>query len=163
MSEPIAYFITWSCKGSRLHGDPRGSVDMQHNVYGEEFVPPEPSRHDRERANLKGGPLILTTAQRRLVLQTLREVAEHRGWELIAEAVRTTHIHVVVAAPEHTPERVMEDLKAWCTRRLRDAGLIARDAKPWTRHGSTRYVWKPDGLAEAVDYVREMQDVPRER
>jgi len=34
MDQPLAYFLTWQCYGCWLHGDPRGSVDSEHNRYG---------------------------------------------------------------------------------------------------------------------------------
>lgn len=34
MSEPVAFFLTWSAYGNWLHGDTKGSVDRNHNSYG---------------------------------------------------------------------------------------------------------------------------------
>ena len=92
---------------------------------------------------------------------TLRKVAARRGRTIIAQAVRATHVHVVIAAPGQRPEQAMSDLKAWATRWLREVGLITADTRPWARHGSTRYLWKEEHVAAAVAYVNEGQDVPR--
>ena len=35
----LAYFITFRCYGTWLHGDERGSVDRFHNIYGMPFIP----------------------------------------------------------------------------------------------------------------------------
>jgi hypothetical protein len=75
---------------------------------------------------------------------------------LHAVNVRTNHVHLVVSA-NLTPEQVLTSLKAWCTRRLREAGLVAEGFKPWSRHGSTRYLWRTDQIEAAVSYVLEGQ------
>jgi len=66
-------------------------------------------------------------------------------------------VHVVVAASEPA-EQVMVSLKAWATRRLREAGLGA--GKTWARHGSTRYVWDEMGLTNVCEYVIDLQGEP---
>jgi hypothetical protein len=32
------------------------------------------------------------------------------------------------------------------------------DVKPWSRHGSTRYLWKPHHVDRAIDYVIKGQE-----
>lgn len=55
-----------------------------------------------------------------------------------------------------------EAFEAYSTRALRSAGLINPESKPWSRHGSTRYLWTEDHIATAVDYVvnRQGGDLP---
>jgi len=48
---------------------------------------------------------------------------------------------------------MMDAFKAFATKELRIAGLIERDFKPWSRHGSTKYLWTEDHIAAAVNYV----------
>lgn len=69
--------------------------------------------------------------------------------------VGSVHIHVVICAGE-PPEKVMNSMKAICTRRLKEAGL-AGERKVWARHGSTRYLWKEKDARDACIYVQEMQ------
>jgi REP element-mobilizing transposase RayT len=99
---------------------------------------------------------------RTLVERTIIEVAEHRGWTLHAVNVRTNHVHVVVTALKE-PDRVMNDFKAYATRRLAEAGLVAKNAKVWSRHGSTRYLWTEKAVFDKCQYVRDEQgpDLPR--
>ena len=54
---------------------------------------------------------------RNIVERTIREVILYRGWSLHGLNVRTNHVHLVVTA-DRAPEIVMEQLKAWCSRRL---------------------------------------------
>ncbi len=48
---------------------------------------------------------------------------------------------------------MMDSFKAYATKALRTAGLIGPDTKPWSRHGSTRYLWTEEHIQKAVDYV----------
>ena len=64
----------------------------------------------------------------------------------------------VVPAPE-IPERVMNTLKSWSTRRMVEAGALPPGTTPWVRHGSTRYLWKHDQILSACRYVSEGQGV----
>ena len=41
---PLAYPITFTCYGTRLHGDASGSVDLDHNIPGISFLPANPRR-----------------------------------------------------------------------------------------------------------------------
>jgi REP element-mobilizing transposase RayT len=101
-------------------------------------------------------PYLLDAARRMVVLRTVREVAEHRNWKLWAAHVRTNHVHVVVTAAD-APEKVMADLKAWASRRLREAFGEPADRDRWTQHGSTRWVDTEASLAAAITYVVEEQ------
>jgi hypothetical protein len=74
---------------------------------------------------------------------------------LHAVNARTNHVHAVVTAAV-PPERVLEQLKAWCSRRL-NAATADPPAKWWTYHGSTKYVWDDKYLDEVIDYVLERQ------
>jgi hypothetical protein len=65
--------------------------------------------------------------------------------------------------PEHTPERVMNDLKAWATRRVVEAGLRPHGTRLWVRHGSTRHLWRPEAVEAACEYVIAGQGERRER
>lgn len=156
MGRPLAYFLTWTCYGTWLHGDERGSVDADHNQYGSSFVAQDMERWWEELRSLKGGPEVLAAPARAVVESTIRAHGEFRRWGLHAVNVRTNHVHTVVTA-EVEPKPVMEQFKSWCTRRLREAGLVGADQKVWTEGGSKRYVWTPEQLARVVEYVTQAQ------
>ena len=161
MSDPLAYFLTWACRGARLHGDDRGSIDRDHNRYDSPIIAPDPWREAGERTRMTSADtLLLNPQQRRVVREAISGVCEHRGWHIRALQVRANHVHIVVVAPHATPESVMQQCKSWATRRLREQKLIDPDHPLWTRHGSTRYIWKQPGLVEAIDYVLNQQDNP---
>lgn len=148
----LAYFITFRTYGTWLHGCERGSVDDEHNVVGQPRLGRDAAREAWERSLLRHEPLMLDAERRYVVEATVREVWAHRRWTLLEVHVRTTHVHVIVSAPQ-TPERVMNDLKAYGTRRMREAGVLGEDVYPWAEHGSTRYINDQESLGRAVEYV----------
>lgn len=105
---------------------------------------------------LKQEPFILELGARRLADQTIREVSEYRGWILPALNVRTNHVHAVCCGPV-APERMLGSFKAWVTRRLREATIVAPDRRIWTDGGSTRYLWEQKSFDAAVHYVLHEQ------
>ena len=42
----------------------------------------------------------------------------------------------------------MASLKAWATRKLREAGLDAGRTRFWARHGSPKYLWSDLAVAD---------------
>lgn len=104
----------------------------------------------------------LDEGRRTVVLRTIREVADHRGWRLWAVHVRSNHVHIVVTT-EVKPEKVMVDLKAWSARRLRETFEEESDRVRWAQHGSTKYLWSENAVAAAGVYVVEEQGEPRAR
>ncbi len=153
---PLAYLITFRCYGTWLHGDERGSVDRDHNVYGTPFLSQDAKREAEEQLRLKQAPVELDGARREAVAAALREVCTYRGWSLHALNVRTNHLHAVVSAA-CKPEKVLNDFKAYATRGMRTAGLWKHTTSPWAEKGSRRYLWKEKSVARAIDYVLNHQ------
>ena len=94
----------------------------------------------------------------RSISEAIQEVCRQRGWNLLAAHVRSNHVHTVVEA-EAEPERVMNDFKAYASRRLNRMSLDAPNRKRWARHGSTRWLWKPQHVSAALQYVVAEQGV----
>lgn len=156
MGTPLAYLLTWTCYGTWLHGDDRGSVDADHNAPETSFLPPNLERQLTRSAALQSPPVRLDDAKRRIVHATVVAHCNHRHWTLHALNVRTNHVHVVVSC-DVPPERAMAELKAWTTRRLREAGHFDPHDDVWTEGGSRRYVWNSEHLRRAIDDVTEYQ------
>jgi len=153
---PLAYFITWTCYGTWLHGRAPGSVDNEHNRFGDPVLPPDPARLAKTRQTLVESPYCLDQPRRKVVLRTIQEVTNHRRWLLLAAHVRTNHLHVITYA-ECDSHKVIEDYKAYCTRRLREAGFDSDRRRRWTEGGSKRCVWNPEQLQQAFRYVLDEQ------
>ena len=97
-------------------------------------------------------PYHLDQIRRAAVSESIQEVCAHRGWSLLAAHVRSNHVHTVVEA-EVPPERIMSDFKTYASRRLNRMGLEEPNRKRWARHGSTRWLWKPQHVSAAIQYV----------
>jgi REP element-mobilizing transposase RayT len=154
----IAYFITWSTYGTRLHGDPRGSVDEGHNRFGTPVLPAAPDREFKEMRRMRHPPMLLDALTRACVDEAVREHVAFRGWTLLALEVRSNHVHLVVRATI-PPEEVMGKCKARASRVLRERGLVQSELPIWAEHGSTKHVFDDQGLRSVVDYVTRLQDL----
>ncbi len=153
---PLAYFITVRTYGTWLHGHVKGSVDHKNNHFGAPRIDPNPTLHESADNLRRDPPFTDTPEAAALVDQTVTEVCAHRRWHLWAVQMRTNHLHAVVTA-KVSPERVFSDLKAWCTRRLREAKIIGPTQNVWATHGSNPYLWTPEELESAIDYVLNRQ------
>ena len=156
---PLAYLITFTCYGTRLHGSESGSVDRHQNLAGSDFIPPSPAWLSFEQREMDKSLYELDDRRRALILKSIRNVCVHRYWLLLAVHVRSQHVHVVVAAKE-SPERVMNTMKAYASRALNQTGSDETGRWRWTRHGSTRYLWKPVQVNAAIEYVVRGQGKP---
>lgn len=155
----LAYHITWTTYGTWLPGDARGWVQL-----GEWGVkPPDPERERDAREHMAESAVVLTKEQRALVEQTIRDHCRIRGWLLHAVNARSDHVHVVVTA-DRDPDEVMNQFKAWCSRKLSDAaGLVSAVAKKagrrhwFTEGGDKRKIEDEEYLQNAIRYVLEGQ------
>ena len=157
MSELPVYFLTWTTYGTWLHGDPRGSVDDAHNQYQTPVLPHQEGRRRARECTLRESPLVLDHENRRIVYDTIERVCHRRNWLVHALNVRSNHVHLVVYAQSHRPERVMAQLKSWSTRDLIASGRLGSRERFWTRMGSTRWINDEHSLSAAVDYVLNHQ------
>ena len=156
MPKPLAYFITFSRYGSRLHGDEKGSVDRKRNQYGSDLIAPNRRLQQYENQLQKIPSFILEPEYREIVFKTIMEVCTYRHWRLYALHVRTNHVHVVVSTSA-APEKALHNFQAYATRHLREKQPALKDARIWTRHGSTKYLWELKSLIEAIGYVAHQQ------
>ena len=116
-----------------------------------QFGAPLPDR-PKYRSRPTQNPYLLDKASGEIVIAAIRRASERFKWILLAAHVRTTHVHVVITA-DCEPEKVLTTLKAYSTRSL-------GAARPWARHGSTRYLWTAGDVNSAVDYVLHRQGEP---
>jgi REP element-mobilizing transposase RayT len=156
MPEPIAYFLTWTTYGTWLHGDERGSVDDRHNVPGTPFAPANPRRLAYRAAQLKHPPFTLDESARGVVHATIVVHCDIRGWGIRALNVRSNHVHIVVSCGGVDPERVVGQLKAWTTRRLREAGMLG-SGSAWVEGSSKQALYHDENVSRAIAYVMEGQ------
>lgn len=156
-NKPLAYFITFTTYGTWLHGDSRGSITVKD--HSTKVVHPCAKLHQSVQSQLKHPTVVLDAIQRKIVLETICRHCILKNWNLLAAHVRTNHVHLLVQSNE-TAEKVMQDIKAWCTRRLRQSGMNI--PKVWTRHGSTKYIFTHEKRLEKIHYVVFEQGEPME-
>jgi len=151
MNEMVGYFITWTTYGTWLPGDARGwrSREVGHQL-------PQPLLEDWCRKQMQGTAVLLQPADRETIELAFGEHAEFRGWELHAVHARTNHVHVVLAADEQ-PQKVRDQLKANCTRKLRMQAKPLVCDKTWTKGGDCEVLYSEQDLEAAIQYVREGQ------
>ncbi|MEM6470997.1 MAG: transposase [Planctomycetota bacterium] len=151
-TDPIAFFLTWPTYGTWLPGDQRGWVEYQHG-----WQLPDPPRVLIAQSRMKESACVLDRAARNVFCGQVHETCQYRKWTLYAVDCRSNHIHIVVGAHDTDPRKIRIDIKAWCTRRLKqqiDPGRL----NWWAERGSIRYVWNEVQLSRVVKYVNGAQD-----
>jgi len=159
---PLAYFITLRTYGTWLHGDEKGSVDTRHNHHQTPLAPANPSQRITNQNRLHHAPTLLAADSAQLIEATIAEVCRHRRWSLHAVHARTNHVHIV-ASGNKSPERMMNDFKAWATRRLREHNFVTGTQTVWADHGSTPYLWTNAQVLAAIEYVKNWQGGPLQK
>jgi REP element-mobilizing transposase RayT len=155
----LRYLITLACYGTHLHGDEAGSVDRRHNLSGSRVLEPDSRRATAERREMLQDPYVLNQAERAVVLAAIQRHCAHRGWNLLAAHVRSTHVHAVVEA-ETRAERIMNEFKSYASRELNQMGSDQAGRKRWARHGSTRWLWRDEDVRQALPYRIDEQGEP---
>jgi REP element-mobilizing transposase RayT len=145
----IAHHIYFTTYGTWLHGDERGSWDKHES----DKLPSDPLLKQRRMRQLKHRPVTLAPAMRDCVDAAIRAVCEFRQWQLRALNVRASHVHVAVGAGAD-PIKMLHDLKAYATRRLREQQLVPPAVRIWTAKGGIKGVYHPDGLRDLIKYIR---------
>lgn len=149
---PLAYLITFRTYGTWLAGDERGPIDRVHNIYRGERAESSVVREQQQMVKLKSEPFVMNSRARRAVREAIEEVCSHRGWPLHAQNVRTNHAHAVIAAVASS-DKVLGDLKAYATRKLRSEQCWSHAHSPWVDKGSKRKLWNENHIAAAIEYV----------
>ncbi|MGI8740971.1 MAG: transposase [Bryobacteraceae bacterium] len=140
-------------------GHASGSVDQRHNLPGSRLIEADPQRISEELKRMDQPPYEMDASRRDVVLAALRERCQRQQWRLLAAHVRTNHIHIVIAG-EVRPERIMNDVKSYASRCLNRMEWDEPARKRWARHGSTRWLWKPEQVSAAIHYVVHEQGEP---
>jgi REP element-mobilizing transposase RayT len=150
---PLAVFFTFRCYGTWLHGDERGSVDRNHNIYGTPRISPNKNWRKFNEQKINHAPVKLTAKSRGSVEKSIRETCTKRKIDLLAVNIRTNHIHSVIDIGSKNSKQILIALKANATRQLREDNLWKYEHSPWADKGSCRKLWNERSIAEATDYV----------
>ena len=140
-----------------MHGNHDGSVDRHHNFFGTRLLEKSEERVRYEQSKMQRSPQRLSRNSRAVALRVIKNTCLREKWRLLAAHVRSTHVHVVIAAVQH-PEQVVGRLKSCVSRALNVA--FGHQKKRWSRHGSTRWLWEPEHIEAAIHYVVGQQGQP---
>ena len=150
---PLGYFITWTVYGTFLQGDPRWWRQR-----GTGPQPPQPLLEQWHRNRLNHDLVLLTPEQREIVEAEVGRHCDHRSWKLWVANARSNHVHVVVTAPGYSGKSVRDQLKANCTRGLRERFVVFVDRPIWSVGGDWNCLDSEDDLEHAVAYAGEAQE-----
>lgn len=153
IDDPIAFFITWTVYGTYLQGDMRG---WRRRRQGHQLPQPRLAQWRGER--LKYPILLLSAEQQTVVEQQCQRHCEHRDWHLWAVNARTNHVHAVVSASGYSGNTVRDQLKANCTRELREHWSELRDRQVWSVGGDWKCINSEDELENVCVYVIDAQN-----
>ncbi len=151
--DPIAFFITWTVYGTALQGDARGWKKRRKGIQV-----PEPKLERWHRDRLRHEVLLLPRESRADIEREIDRLAEYRSWRVWARSARSNHIHVAVTATCCSGDKVRDQLKANCTRVLRERWPAFRNRPVWTKGGDWQCINSEDDLAGVVEYVTECQN-----
>jgi len=154
MPDPVGFLLTWTTYGTWLPGDERGWVWKGHG-----FQQPDAILRQTAAERMTEPACTLDDEQRALVEKTIQDHCRIRKWHLHVVNCRTNHVHVVVSAP-CDPKTIRDQLKAWCTRKLKELQRSRRERVRenwWTEGGSRRYLGDDESLEAAIRYVRDGQ------
>lgn len=151
--EPLAYFITFTVYGTFLQGDARWWRSRDKGAR-----PPQPLLEQWHRDRLKHEVILLDDEQRTAVEMEIKRLCEFRGWQLWKANSRTNHVHVVVAASGYDGAKVRDQIKANCTRVVRERWPLFADRPVWTVGGHYQCVNTVEDFDQVVLYAGEVQD-----
>ena len=155
----VTYLLTFATFGSHLPGERDEIVNRKKNRHTDPFVEVDPHLAESVHRSISQRPYVLDLQRANAVLGAMLETCEFRGWFIYAIHVRTNHAHAVLEG-KAAPEKILNDLKSYASRRLNQLNLDPPETKRWARHGSTRYLNGERALAAAIRYVVEEQGEP---
>jgi REP element-mobilizing transposase RayT len=157
MSDPLAYFLTWTTYGTWLPGDARGWVKRRGKSEG--IVEAPSAALESHARSLMNDPPVVLDAKMRDADAAMRQACRESGWNLHALEVRSNHVHIVVTACDASPGKVMGVLKVRGTQGLNALGG-ERD-RWWARNGSKRILDSSASVEAAIRYVNVMRQDER--
>jgi len=156
---PLAYHLTFGTYGTRLHGDPRGTVDRSHNRPGEPIIGADPAWWSREAASLRFPPVYLTLDQRRFAEATLPDICARGGWTHLICSAGPDHVHTLLSTAAEGAA-VRRWLKRWLGEALSRRWPLPQGQSWWAEGGSVKWVWTQDYLDNVYEYILRQRSTP---
>jgi len=145
MGKMVGYMVTWTTYGTWLQGDERGYVQDGKILQAD-------ARLETANKKLQRFEIVrLTSEQKRIVKDTMLKEAERIGQKILALAVCSNHIHLVVSSGNESIENTVSRYKNVATSALKKTGLTERI---WTRGFDKRFCFSGEQLEQKIEYVR---------
>ena len=144
MAKTLGYMITWTTYGTWFQGDKRGFVKD-----GKTYAVNQ-SLADSNKQNLSKNPVRLSGTHRAIAAEAIFEKADRLDQTILALAVCSNHIHLVVDYISLPIGKVVSHYKNAAQVALRKAGLAGR---VWTKGFDKRYCFDEQALKSRIDYV----------
>ena len=156
MSRPLGYHITWGTYGTRLHGDPRATVDRAQKSYGAPVLSLDTIRWEKEKARLRFSPIYLTLEQRQFIEAKTPGICARGHWTFHAIAGASDHVHLIVAS-ETDPQTIRQMFKRWLGQEMGGRWPLPDGATWWAESGSVRWLMEQPYFMAACDYVNRQR------
>lgn len=150
------WHITFGTYATRLHDDPRPTVDRRHNQVNTPFPPPDPDRQQKP----SDPPLRLTREQCEHTEKTIPQLCTQGGWTFITCAAQPDHVHILLSAPR---AKQPKDIRRWIKRWLGNTLTQTFGPPPkrwWAVGGSTKPVSDNEYLKNATKYINRQRALP---
>jgi len=151
---PIAYHITFGTYATRLHGDPRGSVDRSHNNPNDPIIGKVDhwQKYERNRSNFE--PVYFDSNQRAFIENQFPDVCNRGGWELHIVAAQRDHLHCLISTD--TEGKVVRKLiKRWLGQLISERwSKCSPHATWWAKGGSVKWVWDQVYFDRVYTYIQ---------
>jgi len=145
MARMIGYMLTWTTYGTWLQGDKRGYV-KDGEVLGEDR-----RLYEANQGRLKGRARRLDKRDKIVVRDAILSEAKRLGQEILAIAVCSNHVHVVVTCIDEPLEVAVARYEKAGGVALRETGL---EGRIWTRGYDKRFCFDEASLQERIRYVQ---------
>jgi len=156
---PLAYHITFGTYGTRLHGDPRGTVDRSMNQPGDPIIGADPNRWLRERGSLRFEPAFLSKEQRQFAESVIPDICRQGGWLYHIASAGPDHVHVLLSSSSDGTA-VRKWFKRWLGERLSERWPLPAGKSWWAEGGSVKWVWVQHYFDCVFNYIRRQRITP---
>ena len=127
-------------------------------MIGSPIGDPVGSLRDHATEQLNGTPVYLQASHAEPLFEQFCETASYRKWRLLAVAIVSNHIHIVVNVhgdPE--PDTILRDFKAYGSRKLNGSFRRPESGTWWTDSGSKRKLDTEKSVEHAVAYTMNQE------
>lgn len=162
------WLLTWTTYGTWLPGDRRGFVSpvpddnggfLLHNIPGTAVEADMPELRAAAMERMRGKPIYLSADQAAVVITQFQETASVRHWILLAAAVMSNHVHLIVGVVgDPDPNKLLHDFKSYGTRALNKQWPCPASETWWTKDGSKRKLPDESAVHNGVEYLRRQHN-----